>query len=269
MTLIAQHAHAVALRSLIDEASSKAAKRGPLDQDESPRQRANPADEASAWHTFCSQQNVPGPSSDLAAPSSKSHITLTASDVTTADASIQASTVWTIVLGFAADPLMRWSWPDLPQYLASMPQFISGSAGRAFEHGTAYAVAHSRAVALWLPPGVQQDEEALNALMAMSLSPDVSEDMAHLRRGMAEHRPAEPHWYLPLIAADPNWVGQGLGTLLMKHALQRCDEQGSAAYLESSNPKNIPFYQRHGFKIIGEIQHGGSPPLTPMLRTRS
>lgn len=72
---------------------------------------------------------------------------------------------------------------------------------------------------------------------------------------------------MPLIAVDPNWIGQGLGTLLMKRALQRCDEQASAAYLESSNPKNIPFYQRHGFKVIGEIQHGGSPPLTPMLRT--
>ncbi|WP_193409749.1 GNAT family N-acetyltransferase [Bradyrhizobium sp. CCGE-LA001] len=188
-------------------------------------------------------------------------------DITTANASIQVSTVWTIVRGFAADPLMRWSWPDLRQYLTSMPQFISASGGRAFEHGTAYATGDSRAAALWLPPGVQQDEEALNLIMALSLSPDVREDMTYLRRGMAEHRPPEPHWYLPLIAVDPKWIGQGLGTLLMKHALQRCDEQASAAYLESSNPKNIPFYQRHGFKVIGEIQHGGSPPLTPMLRT--
>lgn len=84
---------------------------------------------------------------------------------------------------------------------------------------------------------------------------------------MTEHHPPEPHWYLPLIATDPNWVGQGLGTLLMKHALRRCDSEGTAAYLESSNPENIPFYQRHGFKVIGEIQHGDSPRLTPMLRT--
>ena len=60
---------------------------------------------------------------------------------------------------------------------------------------------------------------------------------------MAEHHPHEPHWYLPLIAADPNWIGQGLGALLMKHALRRCDVEGVAAYLESSNPRNISFYQ--------------------------
>ncbi|UWU93608.1 MULTISPECIES: N-acetyltransferase [Bradyrhizobium] len=86
---------------------------------------------------------------------------------------------------------------------------------------------------------------------------------------MAEHHPHEPHWYLPLIPVGPNWVGKGLGTLLTKYALQRCDEDGIAANLESSNPENIPFYQRHGFKVVGEIQHGSSPPLTPMLRTAS
>ncbi|WFU60025.1 GNAT family N-acetyltransferase [Bradyrhizobium pachyrhizi] len=180
---------------------------------------------------------------------------------------MRASTVWTLVLGFAADPLMRWSWPAPRQYLRNMPQYINACGGRAFEHGTAYVAEGIRAAALWLPPGVQQDEEALDAIMAQSLRPEIARDMADLRQGMAKHRPPEPHWYLPLIAADPNWVGQGLGTLLMKCALRRCDEEGLAAYLESSNPENILFYQHHGFKVIGEIQHGSSPPLTPMLRT--
>ncbi|MCA1393317.1 GNAT family N-acetyltransferase [Bradyrhizobium sp. IC3123] len=191
------------------------------------------------------------------------------SDIRSANANIRASTVWTIVLGFAADPLMRWSWPDPGQYLRSMPQFIDACGGRAFAHGTAYVAGEIRGAALWLPPNVQQDEEALDAIMALSLRPEITEDMAHLRRRMAEHRPHEPHWYLPLIAVDPNWVGKGLGTLLMNYALQRCDEDGIVAYLESSNPENIPFYQRHGFKVVGEIQHGSSPPLTPMLRTAS
>lgn len=188
-------------------------------------------------------------------------------DIKSAHARMQATTVWTLVLGFAADPLARWSWPAPDQYLTSMPQFVEACGGRAFEHGTAYVTGRGHAAALWLPPGVQQNEVALDAIMAHSLRPEISEDMAQLRLGMTEHHPPEPHWYLPLIATDPNWVGQGLGTLLMKHALRRCDSEGTAAYLESSNPENIPFYQRHGFKVIGEIQHGDSPRLTPMLRT--
>ncbi|PPQ15060.1 GNAT family N-acetyltransferase [Bradyrhizobium sp. AC87j1] len=184
-----------------------------------------------------------------------------------AHAEMRLTTVWTVVLGFAADPVARWSWPDATQYLRSMPQYVTACGGRAFEHGTAYVTDGIRAAALWLPPGVEQDEEALDVIMADSLRPEITDDMVQLRLQMAAHHPPKPHWYLPLIAADPNWVGRGLGKLLMKHALKRCDSEGGDAYLESSNPQNVAFYQHHGFEIIGEIQHGGSPRLTPMLRT--
>jgi len=35
------------------------------------------------------------------------------------------------------------------------------------------------------------------------------------------------------------------------------------AYLESSNPANIPLYQGHGFDILDTIQVGSSPPIFP------
>ncbi len=113
----------------------------------------------------------------------------TESDIKSANANNRTSTVWTIVLGFAADSLMRWSWPDARRYLQSMPQFINACGGRAFEHGTAYVTGGIRAAALWLPPGVQQDEEALDEIMAQFLSPGITEDMVHLRRGMAPLTP--------------------------------------------------------------------------------
>jgi ribosomal protein S18 acetylase RimI-like enzyme len=191
------------------------------------------------------------------------------SEVKSAGANIRASSVSTIVLGFAADPMARWVWPDSSEYLRIMPQFVEAFGGRAFEYGTAYITEGARAAALWLPPGVEPDEAAMGAVMAQAPRPAIADDMEHILQGMAKHHPREPHWYLPLIAADPNWIGQGLGTLLMKHALRRCDEEGIVAYLESSNPRNISLYQRHGFRIIGKIQHGSSPTMTPMLRTVS
>jgi ribosomal protein S18 acetylase RimI-like enzyme len=71
---------------------------------------------------------------------------------------------------------------------------------------------------------------------------------------------------LPQIGVDPAAQGQGLGAKLMRHALTRCDREGALAYLEASKPQNIPFYERHGFKAVGEIQVGGGPLVTPMLR---
>jgi ribosomal protein S18 acetylase RimI-like enzyme len=190
-------------------------------------------------------------------------------EVKSADASIRENAIGTIVLGFAADPMARWAWPESSEYLRTMPRFVNAFGGQAFEHGTAYVTEGARAAALWLPPGVEPDEAEMGAIMEKTLRPEIAEDIGVVMKGMAEHHPLEPHWYLPVIAADPNWIGQGLGAVLMKHALRRCDEEGVAAYLESSNPRNISFYERHGFEIIGKIQSGSSPVLTPMLRPTS
>ena len=66
-----------------------------------------------------------------------------------------------IVLGFSSDPGARWIYPDPQQYLENLPRFVRAFGGRAFEHRTAQYVDRFLAAALWLPPGVQPDEEAL------------------------------------------------------------------------------------------------------------
>jgi ribosomal protein S18 acetylase RimI-like enzyme len=83
---------------------------------------------------------------------------------------------------------------------------------------------------------------------------------------MASYHPTEPHWYLPLIGVDPAYQGLGFGSALLRHALRQCDDDHVPAYLESSSPANIPLYERHGFVVLGTIQVGSSPPITPMLR---
>jgi len=192
-----------------------------------------------------------------------------APEVKSADANVRAIAISTIVLGFATDPMTRWVWPDPYEYLKIMPRFVNAFGGPAFDHGTAYITDGVRAAALWLPPGVKPDDAEMGAIIAKSLRPEIADDIAAVTEAMAEHHPREPHWYLPLVAADPKWIGQGLGTSLMKHALRRCDDEGVAAYLESSNPRNIAFYERLGFQVTGRIQCGSSPVLTPMLRRAS
>ena len=83
---------------------------------------------------------------------------------------------------------------------------------------------------------------------------------------MDEWHPEERHYYLPLVGVEPNAQGTGLGGALMRHATARCDEEGALAYLESSNPRNISLYERHGFEVMGEIRVGSAPLVTPMLR---
>lgn len=172
----------------------------------------------------------------------------------------------TIVLAFVVDPVARLTLPQAHDYLAAMPHFIRAFAGGAFTHGAAWCAQDFAGAALWLPPGVHPDEAALQEIMKGSLALSLQADISAAFAEMAKHRPAEPHWYLPMIGVDPAHQGEGLGAALMAHALARCDRDGAPAYLESSNPRNRSLYQRFGFEPVGAIQVGVLPPLVPMVR---
>ncbi len=183
--------------------------------------------------------------------------------VATAD---EAKAIATVALAFATDPMMRWSFPDPAKYFAVVPDFIRAFGGNAIAQGTADVAGDFAAVALWLPPGVEPDGEAMGRIIEAHMPPEKMEDGGGLVEQMGKFHPHEPHWYLPLIGTDPAFQGKGFGADLMAHAIWRCDERGETAYLESSNPANVPFYERFGFKVMGEIQQGSSPTLIPMLR---
>lgn len=178
----------------------------------------------------------------------------------------EAPAVDTVVLAFAADPVARWTWPDAHQYLSTMPSLIRAFGGRAFAHRGACGTDDYTGVALWLPPGVQPEHERLSEIMQRTVSASIRDDVFTVFERMAAHHPSGPHWYLPLIGVDPAHQGKGYGAALMTYSLEQCDRDGLPAYLESTNPRNVSLYRRHGFEVLGTIQVGASPPLVPMLR---
>jgi GNAT superfamily N-acetyltransferase len=79
--------------------------------------------------------------------------------------------------------------------------------------------------------------------------------------------PREPHVYLFYVGVHQDSRGQGLGAALLAPMLERCDTEGTPAYLENSNPDNEAFYARLGFVQRGTISlPKGAPPLVPMWR---
>jgi len=171
----------------------------------------------------------------------------------------------TLTLAFSHDAPIRYMFPTATEYLAHFPKLATAMAGSALAAGTAYA-AGREAAALWLAPGVRSDSQAIFALVMETVAPERLAVLAELGELMGRHHPEEPHWYLSMIGVDPSRQGQGLGAALLKEGLKRCDAEGLPAYLESSSPKNVPLYERHGFEVTGLIKPGDHPGLIPMYR---
>lgn len=171
-----------------------------------------------------------------------------------------------LTLAFVTDPVVRWIYPDPHQDATYWPRIVDAFGGRAFESGTAHRLEDFAAVAVWLPPGVGPDEGSMAALFYESSFHSARRDLDGFLRQMGDFHPSLDHWYLPLTGVDPVAQGRGLGSTLLRHALEVCDRDARPAYLEATSPRNRALYDRHGFEAIGVIQSGSSPPMWPMLR---
>jgi GNAT superfamily N-acetyltransferase len=172
----------------------------------------------------------------------------------------------TLTIAFSSDPVARWFLPDAALYLTYWPPFVKAFAGNALTVDTADSIADYSGIALWLPPDVGPDDEAMATIATEAVPESDHEEVFGVLEQMGEYHPTERHWYLPVMGVDVAKQGAGLGTALLRHAAERCDRDGLPAYLEATNPHNKRLYAAHGFEELGVIQVGGSPPIWPMLR---
>jgi len=76
-------------------------------------------------------------------------------------------------------------------------------------------------------------------------------------------------WYLASLAVDPEFKGKGIASKLVQWGVDKAEEAGLPAYLESS-PAAVGVYRRVGFKELRKlrvIKSDESHFLTIMLRT--
>ena len=167
-------------------------------------------------------------------------------------------------LGFASDALMRWVFPDASSYLNSFDKWMEEFSRIAFENNIVYSEENFYGSSLWHPPDIFFDSTVLEPTFA-AIPEDRIETVARFFEEFEKYHP-EYAWYLPFIAVDPAQQRKGIGSFLLKEALQMIDQKGERAYLEASNEQNKALYERHGFVEIGRVQFSDSPPAFPMIR---
>ena len=176
------------------------------------------------------------------------------------------SCVSTMVLAFANDPGARWFSPTPELYLQNMTGYAQATGSLAVAHNGAFRIGNGIGTVFCLPPRVEVEETLLSEVLTSGLSDADQSSMGQLGEKSAQLRPDEEHWYLPMIGVDPRYQGLGLGTLLMETACRHFDKASLPAFLESSNPGNVPLYQRFGFEVLEVLQFGTSPTITLMWR---
>lgn len=160
---------------------------------------------------------------------------------------------------------MDVSGPD--RLLTHFPAFLRAFGGKAFTSHTVWRLGEFEGVALWFPPHVEPGGDAVIAEVTQSEPTDHHVDPFAVLDQMDTGHPRFPHWYLPWFGVEGPRQGKGIGGELMRNCLEFVGEDHLPVHLESPNPRNITFYQRHGFEVTGVSQAGPCPPVYSMLRS--
>jgi GNAT superfamily N-acetyltransferase len=171
---------------------------------------------------------------------------------------------------FFDDPMFAWMYPDPETRTTYGRQFMRLSLEIGFPHGHVYTTGANAGGAIWSPPDVELFDDEAGAKFFTLLaeqSGDRAEEIGNGFLAISEQHPHdEPHFYLMVLGAARSSQGKGLGSAMLRDVLDRCDRQGFGAYLESSNIRNVPLYERHGFRVRSEVRAGGDFIARPMWR---
>ena len=168
---------------------------------------------------------------------------------------------------FTDDPIMRWVWPDPDRWATVGHTFLARLTEVRLSGGEAWVTDDLCAVSLWEPPGgIYASRPGLWPEFNRLLAPDEDSRLATYDSAIDRVRPAEPHWYLGVLAVDPGRRGRGLARSVMTPILDSADRTSTPVTLETATPLNLAIYARLGFEVDDEVDLPDNGPHVWLLR---
>ena len=174
----------------------------------------------------------------------------------------------TFAAAFSDDPMIRWPMPEATP--AMLQELFRAFLAPYVELGVLWKIGHCDGGAAWLPPEVAGRFAEIEQSSRAAINPLTGDGGARYAKfwdWLDGHLPAEPCWFLDLVAVAPAAQGRGLGRALVRHGLDRARSDGCPAFLETGTPGNIPFYQSLGFQIVDEQQAPDGGPVIWFMQT--
>lgn len=161
---------------------------------------------------------------------------------------------------FFNDRIVAYMLPDEAERVKLSPWHFTQFVRYGHLFGEVQVTARTESVAVWLPPDATEITPERLRQAGLDKAADILgkepwERFTTVMRYIEQfHHQDVPrrHWYLALVGVEPSCQGQGLGRMLLAPMLTRADTEGLPCYLETVEPKNVPFYERQGFVIKTE-----------------
>ncbi|MFJ9901586.1 GNAT family N-acetyltransferase [Streptomyces sp. NPDC101152] len=173
---------------------------------------------------------------------------------------------------FQDDPVSNWVFPEEEHRRTTHHRLMAAFTDLVLAEGRVDVTEDGSASALWLPvqagphAAADSDEDGAAQLRA-AVDPDNERVELIARLTQDIHPVGRAHAYLWMIGVRPGRQGEGLGSALIRQALDRCDREGLPAYLEASSARSRALYERLGFEPTGTpLALPDGPHMWPMWR---
>jgi len=178
-------------------------------------------------------------------------------------------------LAYRDNPLMRWVLPDAATRPDACAAWLGPSLERYLAAGRVDVLTVDDdvvAVAAWRLPGVDATGTAvaatlprpagvLRALVGEARAAHVLDALG----GAAALAPASSGPYLNYLAVRPGHQGRGHGGDLLRHGADALAHATGTPWLATTDPRNVPFYERHGFTRAGALDLAPDGPVLAVL----
>lgn len=175
--------------------------------------------------------------------------------------------------GFFDDPMFRYLFPDHESRLEIMTAFFPPLVHDGIKRGQVIISAKREGACIFYPSDIPVFGEQfletfteITSIISTIAGMEALERLQLLAEKVEESEPHEPHCEVFWIAVIPEEQCKGIGGHLLQPVLDRADKHNVGCYVVSSNPRNIPFYERHTFQKISSIKVSDTYSMTCMWR---
>ena len=162
-----------------------------------------------------------------------------------------------LTAAFQPDPGFVFITPDPIQRVDAARAVFTVMVRYGFNHGIVLGTTSGSAICL--PPGHEVTPEGMGAAGMGEVVPVLGDGMERLGRlvetlgKMHAGVMPEPHWQLFFLGVEPSRQGSGEGVALVDALSARAKADGVSCYLDTLTQRNVDFYCRRGYEVVGEV----------------